>query len=264
MVAPRVSLAVMRFARWRLAALLVLMAALACRPAFQLKRYPTDMALYQASLREFQRRRWDNAVTGFERLTSSLPARDTLLPRAFWYLAKAQQGRREWLLAAQSFQRLVDGFPEDSLADDAQLEVARSYRRLWRKPTLDSQYGETSVAAYRQFLGLFPDSPLTSQATNESRALEEWFATKNYEIGQHYLRRKMYDSAIIYFRDVMRLYPSAPTARKAGLRMVQAYRTIRWNDEAKEVCTTLRKQYPTDEEVRLACGDVTAAVAPDR
>jgi outer membrane protein assembly factor BamD len=254
----------MRFARWRLAALLVLITALACRPAFQLKRYTTDTALYQASLREFQRRRWENAVAGFERLTTSLPARDTLLPRAFWYLAKAHQGRREWLLAAQSFQRLVEGFPEDSLADDAQLEVARSYRRLWRKPTLDSQYGETSLAAYRQFLGLFPDSPLANQATNESRALEEWFATKNYEIGQHYLRRKMYDSAIIYFRDVMRLYPSAPTARKAGLRMVQAYRTIRWNDEAKEVCTTLRRQYPTDEEVRLACGDVTAAVAPDR
>jgi len=74
----------------------------------------------------------------------------------------------------------------------------------------------------------------------------------------------MYDSAIIYFRDVMRLYPSAPTARKAGLRMVQAYRTIRWNDEAKEVCTTLRRQYPADDEVRLACGDVTAAVVPDR
>lgn len=253
-----------RFAHWRLAALLVLMTALACRPAFQLKRYTTDTALYQASLREFERRRWANAVAGFERLTTSLPARDTLLPRAFWYLAKAQQGRREWLLAAQSFQRLVEGFPEDSLADDAQLEVARSYRRLWRKPTLDSQYGETALAAYRQFLGLFPDSRLTNQATSEARALEEWFATKNYEIGQHYLRRKMYDSAIIYFRDVMRLYPSAPTARKAGLRMVHAYRTIRWKDEAKEVCSTLRQQYPTDEEVRLACGGVTAAVAPDR
>jgi outer membrane protein assembly factor BamD (BamD/ComL family) len=63
----------------------------------------------------------------------------------------------------------------------------------------------------------------------------------------------------------MRLYPQAPTARRAGLRMVHAYRSIRWNDEAKEVCTTLRRNYPTDQEVRLACGDVTAAAAaPDR
>jgi outer membrane protein assembly factor BamD len=256
---------VIRLAPWRLAALLILMsAAAACRPAFQLRRYTTDAALYHASLREFERRRWDNAVAGFERLTTSLPARDTLLPRAFWYLAKAQQGRREWLLAAQSFTRLVEGFPEDTLADDAQLEVARSYRRLWRKPTLDSQYGETALAAYRQFLGLFPDSPLTSRATAELSQLEEWFAIKNFEIGQHYLRRKMYDSAIIYFRDVMRLYPSAPTARRAGLRMVQAYRSIRWNDEAKEVCTTLRRTYPADQEVRLACGEVTAAAVPDR
>ncbi len=255
----------MQFARWRLPALLILMSAVvACRPAFQLRRYTTDTALYRASLREFERRHWDNAVVGFERLTTTLPARDTLLPRSFWLLAKAQQGRREWLLAAQSFTRLVEGFPEDTLADDAMLEAARSYRRLWRKPTLDSQYGETALATYRQFLGLYPDSPLTKNATAELRGLEEWFAIKNYEIGQHYLRRKMYDSAIIYFRDVMRLYPDTPTARRAGLRMVQAYRSIRWNDEAKEVCTTLRRSYPADEEVRLACGEVAAAAALDR
>ena len=258
-------MAVIRFARWRLAALLLLASvSAACRPTFQLKRYTTDTALYQASLREFQARRWANAVTGFERLTTSLPARDTLLPRAFWYLAKSQQGRREWLLAAQSFQRLVEGFPEDSLADDSQLETARSYRRLWRKPALDAQYGETALAAYRQFEGLFPDSPFLNSAAGERRELEEWFATKNYDVGQHYLRRKMYDSAIIYFRDVMRLYPQTASARKAGLRMVEAYRTIRWNDEAKEVCANLRQTYPTDAEVRQACGDVTAAVAPDR
>jgi outer membrane assembly lipoprotein YfiO len=245
--------------------LLVAAAGLAaCRPTFQLRRYTTDTALYQAALREFQARRWDNAVAGFERLTTALPARDTLLPRSFWYLAKSQQGRREWLLAAQSFQRLVEGFPEDSLADDAQLETARSYRRIWRKPALDAQYGETALAAYQQFEGLFPDSPHLRSATAERAELEEWFATKNYDIGRHYLRRKMYDSALIYFRDVMRLYPRTTSARKAGLRMVEAYRTIRWNDEAKEVCTNLRQSYPTDAEVRQACGDVTAAVAPDR
>ena len=252
-------------ARWRLAALLVvaLMVA-ACRTGFQLKRYPSDAALYRAALHEFQRRHWDNAVAGFERLTTTLPARDTLLPRAYWYLARSQQGRREWLLAAQSFQRVVEGFPEDTLADDAQLEMARSYRRLWRKPTLDAQYGETALAAYRQLPGLFPDSPLASVANAEAQGLEEWFAIKNYEIGMHYLRRKMYDSALIYFRDVMRLYPTAPTARKAGLRMVQAYRTIHWNDEARETCANLRRSYPTDQQVRQACGDLTAAVAPDR
>ncbi len=244
--------------------LILTLALPACRPAFQLRRYTTDAALFQASLREYERRRWDTAILGFERLTTSLPARDTLLPRAFWYLAKSQQGRRDWLLAAQSFQRLVEGFPEDTLADEAALETARSYRRLWRKPALDAQYGETALAAYRQFEGLFPDSPHLSGAVTERSELEEWFATKNYDIGQHYLRRKMYDSAIIYFRDVMRLYPQTGSARKAGLRMVEAYRTIRWNDEAKEVCTNLRQTYPTDAEVRQACGDVTAAAAPDR
>src|SRR4030095_3315349 len=45
--------------------------------------------LYGAGLREYQRRHWGNAVAAFEKLTTDLPARDTLLPRAYWYLANA-------------------------------------------------------------------------------------------------------------------------------------------------------------------------------
>ena len=148
---------------WRLATALLLSAA-ACRPDFQLKKLTDPMTLYTASLREYQRRKWDNAVAGFEKLTTELPARDTLLSRSYWYLASAHQHLKEYLLAAQSFNRLVETFPEDSLADDAALEAARSYRRLWRKPELDPTYGETAFATYNTLLAFYPDSPLLPTA----------------------------------------------------------------------------------------------------
>ena len=97
---------------WRLVAALLVSAA-ACRPEFQLKRFTTNEALYSASLREFQRRKWDNAVTGFDKLTTELPARDTLLPRSYWYLASAHENLGEHLLAAQSFNRLVETFQDN-------------------------------------------------------------------------------------------------------------------------------------------------------
>ena len=52
----------------------------ACKPDFQLKNLTTNESLYKASLTEYQRKHWDNAVTGFEKLTTDLPARDTHAP----------------------------------------------------------------------------------------------------------------------------------------------------------------------------------------
>src|SRR5439155_3952475 len=158
---------------WRRAAAgLLLGLAAACRPDFKLNRYKTHDELFRAGLREFGRRKWDNAIAVFEKLTLELPARDSLLPRSYWYLATAHERQGEHLLAAQSYTKLVETFVEDTLADDAALEAGRSYRRLWRKPSLDPTYGETALATYNTLLGLYPTSPLVPAAQKEVADLE--------------------------------------------------------------------------------------------
>lgn len=249
--------------RARLALVGLAVMATACAPSFQLKKFTTNEALYSASLREFQRHKWDNAVAGFEKLTTSLPPRDTLLTRSYWYLSLAHQKKEEWLLAAQSFQHLSEGAPEDSLADDAQLEAARSYRKLWRKPALDAQYGETAIAAYRTLIAAFPSSPLVPVAEKELAEVRDWQAKKLYETAVgFYLRRKAWDSALLYLRDVRTKYPETPTARKAGLRLVEVYRRLKYREEAEETCAALQREHPTDAEVRKTCPAPVAASAP--
>src|SRR5262245_2763496 len=192
----------MRARTWTLVALAAAAAVSGCRSGFRLSRYTNNQALYDAGLREFQRRKWANAILAFEKLTTDLPARDSLLPRAYWYLGNAHKRQREHLLAAQSFTRLYESFLDDSLADDAALEAARSHRILWRKPGLDPTYGETALSTYNTMLGLFPTSEHADRARAEVLELEQWFATKNYETGKYYIRRKAYDSAIIYLKTV--------------------------------------------------------------
>ncbi len=235
-----------------LAAIVVALAA--CRPDFELKRFTQDTALYEASLRELQHRHWDNAVAGFERLTIELPARDTLMPLSLYHLGKARQGKREWLLAAQAFTRLTESFPDDTLGDDALYEAGISYARLWRKPELDAQYGETAISTLRMLQGMYPNSPLNDEAQREIDRLTDWLAIKTYKTGVWYMGRKAYDPAIIYFKDVLRLYPTAPTARDAGIKLVEAYNEINYREEAQEQCASLRQTYPGSPEVREVCG----------
>jgi outer membrane protein assembly factor BamD len=233
----------------------------ACSPAFRLNRYRTNETLYAAATREFNARRWDNAITAFERLTLDLPARDTLLPRAFWYLATAHARKGEHLLAAQGYSRLNQTFPDDTLADDAMLAEGHEYAKMWRKPSLDSQYGQTALAVYRSMLELYPDSPLAPQAQQGVQRLLEWLATKDYLTGMHYFRRKAPDSAILYFKDVVENYPETARVRDAYLRLVEVYRSINYRDDVRETCATLQQKYPGDTEVRSLCGPPPTTVA---
>lgn len=245
----------------RLLAAGLALAAAACAPGFQLDRFEGNEALFTASLAQFQEENWENAIAGFEQLTLQLPARDTLLPRAHWYLGVAHQQQEEHLLAAQSFVRLVESFPGDTLGDDALFEAARSYQRLWRKPELDPQYGETALGTYQTLLSAYPDSPRRADAEREILNLQEWMARKDYNTGDYYLRRRAYDSAIIYFRDVVEQYPGTPTARQSSLRLLEIYRQLNYQEEIAEVCAGLRTRYPADAQVGSACPPAGPAAA---
>lgn len=223
------------------------------RQSFDARAFTSTDALFSASLREYQQRRWQNAARGFERLTTDLPARDPRLATAYFYLGKSQQEIGEYLTAAQTFQRVSESFPDDTLADDALFEAGRAYQRLWRKPTLDAQHGQSALNVLRTLLVVYPNSPLVADTQRDVARLEQWFATKDYETGYHYIRRRAYDSAIIYFRDVIENYPNTPKAREAYLRLLESYRAIRYTDDARELCTVMLERYSTDRDVTRAC-----------
>ena len=241
-----------------LLAVTALVAAAACAKGFNPRKFPTTMDLFRASERELTRHKWDNALAGFDLLAQQLPARDTLLADVYFHQGEAHAGKDEHLLAAQAYSRIIDAFPDDSLADDALFRTAREYQRMWRKPTLDSQYGETALSTYRQLLSLYPESKLVAEAGTQIATLNEWFARKDLENGEHYLRRKAYDSAIIYFRDITRLYPGTPAAKQAYLHLLTAYRAINYREDIAETCAEARRFYPADGEVSHACAGAAA------
>jgi outer membrane protein assembly factor BamD len=237
-----------------LAAVALLLGA-ACFQSFNIRRYTTSTELFTVGLEQFDKDNWENAIEAFEKLTFDLPARDTLLPRAQWYLGLARRENDERLMAAQAFIRIVDQFPEDTLADEALYYSGLSYREMWRRPSLDPQYGILAQGQFRLLQGLFPDSPYMELATAQLAELEEWMARKDFETGMHYVRRRAYDSGIIYLRDVVSNHPNTDYARRAMLELVKVYRlpVINYQDDAEEVCAALRAGFPTDEDVLREC-----------
>jgi outer membrane assembly lipoprotein YfiO len=244
----------------------VLTVASACRPGFQPRGFASSGALFTASLREYNLKRYDNAVTGFERLTLDLSARDSLLPLSHWYLAHAHELKNEHLLAASSYTRLAESFPDDSLAPAALLLAGRSYSELWRRPDLDPTYGDLAQIQFRQLASLYPDSPLRKQSDSSSADIDERKASKDYGIGMHYVRRKGYESSLIYFKDVVKDYPATKMAREALIEMVVVYRRpeLKYLPEAAETCLTLRTAYPVDARTEALCPGPGASPGPEK
>src|SRR5215208_1164218 len=229
---------------------LLLVAPPACQPPFNPKSYPSPDKLYEVALAEYKAGRYDNAAKAFEQLTLDLSARDPRLPLSYHYLAQSQTKKGEYLLAAGTYNRLIDAFPQDTLVDDAFFLSGKAYEHEWRRPQLDATYGKSAQTAFESLLASFPDSPYAARTKAELAKLDEWFAEKDYDTGYLYLKRKAYDSAIIYFKDVIRLHPTARKTRDAYLRLLEAYRAIKYTEDARDLCDAMRKAYPNDREVR--------------
>jgi outer membrane protein assembly factor BamD len=126
---------------------------------------------------------------------------------------------------------------------------------------LDAEYGQDAITQFQTLQSLYPDSKLLPREDEQLKKLDEWFAIKDYETGYHYLKRKAYDSAIIYFKDVIKLHPNAGKTREAYLRLHAAYKAINYKEDMRELCDAMRKAYPNDREVRDVCGPAPAAQA---
>jgi outer membrane protein assembly factor BamD len=240
------------------AALVVMGAGAACAHAFSVSRLATPTAAYAAGLEEYRKRHWENAASAFDHAINLLPPRDTLLPIAHYYLGQAYVHRKSYLLAADAFKRLYEGFPDDTLADDALLALGDAYRRQWRGPSFDPVKAVQALDAYSTLQRVYPDSPLAPIAEAKGAEINDALAKKDYDNGMFYFRRGGYISAVIYFQDVVKDYPGTKTARQAQLMMVEAYRRLKYTEDLIEMCNTLRAVAADDAAVRKACAGVKA------
>ena len=97
---------------------------------------------------------------------------------------------------------------------------------------------------------LFPDSEYAEDAARIVDELWHRLAEKTYDGGRWYQRRRAYDSALIYFEDVVRLYPRTSYAPRALHRMIEIYEILEYDTEIEETRARLVREYPDSPEAR--------------
>lgn len=189
----------------------------------------------------------------FQRLTFDLEPGDPSLSQIRYYMAECAFQLGDYVQAASDFRKVSDEFSTTAYAPLALLRAGDANLRLWHRPELDPSYGEAALAIYQELAGRFPESDAAARARPHVRRLENQFAEKIYKTGMFYLRRKAFDSAIIYFKDVIATYPNSGRAPDALLRLVDSYRAIRYTQELEETCEHLRRFYPNAKDLDRTC-----------
>lgn len=204
----------------------------------------------------FRRGKWADALREFEQYLKLVRADNPLAGRAHFFMGEAHLAQGNAILAAREFRRTADEGTDESLAPSALLRTGDAYAELWRRPELDPSFGSTAVATYQEVQSRFPRSDAARKAQERVLELQERMAYKTYRAGLYYYRLKAYDSAIIYFRDLVASYPRSTVAPTALVKMVAAYKVIGYAEEVKETCGYMRKFHAEAEGVAEACADV--------
>src|SRR2546426_8857414 len=196
-----------------------------------------------------------------QRMTFELEPGRPELAQIRSYMAESSFQMGDYVQAASDFRKVSDEFSTTEYAPLALLRAGDANLRLWRRPELDPGYGETALAIYQELAGRFPESDAAARARVHVRRLENQFAEKTYKTGIFYMRRKAFDSAIIYFKDVIANYPNSARAPDALLRLVDSYRAIKYTQELQETCEHMRRFYPNAKGIARSCPAVTDSSA---
>lgn len=247
---PVVYIAGMYARRRHLSALLLLGAAVlgGCRSAPPYQGLSGD-ELFALAEERFAQGDWDETVRALERLLFAEPTFPRIV-EARLRLAEAYYNKGDYLTAVSEYTRILDRHPGHELAPRAALGVCRSYAALSPHVQRDQTYTVQAVNACENVASDYAGRPEAQEASEIRDRMVEKLAEKIYIGGEFYFTRKLYDSAIIYFEDVIEAYPRSRAAAKAMLRLYEANRAIGWNDVAEQWKERLLREFPESPEAR--------------
>src|SRR5438093_907288 len=153
-----------------------------------------------------------------------------LPPEKLWSEANHAFDDEAYELAADRYKSLLDQYPFDTNAEEAELKLAQSYY-------LGERYAE-AIAAFGDFERMHPTSANLAQV--------------EYHLGMSYLRqsstsdrdRQLYTNALPYFRNIVDRFPESAWAAKARPRVRECREALAAHETAVATDYLRQRRFP--------------------
>src|SRR5881397_1190858 len=162
----------------------------------------------------------DRAVTIFANVVRTAPyGRYTARAQFDIGLAREKQGAND--AALQAYQAVVDKFPNEPLAVDAQYQIGYIWFTAAQTGTKDAAAAANAKTAFQDFLFHYPKSEKAAQARANLDILEHKQTANSYKVAKFYDKQKYYRAAVIYYNEVIRQQPGSEESNEAKKRIDQ-------------------------------------------
>jgi len=160
----------------------------------------------------------DRAVTIFASVVRTAPyGKYTARAQFDIGLAREKQGVSE--AAIEAYQAVVDKFPNEPVAADAQYQIGYIWFQAARAGTKDMAAASNAKTAFQDFLFHYPNSEKAAQARANLELLEHKQTTSSFQVAKFYDKQKYYRAAVIYYNEVIRQQPGSAESDRAKKRI---------------------------------------------
>ena len=190
-----------------------------------------------------------------------------------YMLAMAEFGMKDYETASEYFKKYFSSYPKGRYAENAKYYVGESLFQNAPEPRLDQSTTMTAIAAFQEYLDIFPNAHLKDQATGRLYALQDLLVEKEYKSAHLYFDLGTYfgnctnggndyEACIVTAQNALKDYPYSNRREEfASLVMKSKYELAKMSVESKQLeryqdaedeCYGFINEYPDSKERTLA------------
>lgn len=164
-------------------------------------------------------KQYGTAIYQFEQILENAPYSD-LAPFALMNIALLSEETGDTENAIDALDRLINYYPQSTLAPDAYFNLAQIYADLVKGHAYDQGSTRRAISYYEDFLVLFPNSKYAGEVQANLKKMENLLAKSRLDLGDFfYYYRNNNTAALVFYNEAITIEPDSDSAEEARLRI---------------------------------------------
>ncbi len=162
---------------------------------------------------------------------------------AQYYLGEIAFKRKEYILAAFSYNQLRRSYPGSIYSKISLYKTALSFYELSPKFDRDQEYTKKAIQAFQEYQYIYPDDSLYNEAGNKINELRNKLAYRDFFTAGLYRKLDSPHSALIYYNTVIKNYNDTEYYEPSFLGKIEVLIEMEKYDEAKSTIQAYKKNF---------------------
>lgn len=147
--------------------------------------------------------------------------------QAQFMVGRCHKKAQEYNEAAEAFQKLVDEYPNSGILGKAKYELAQCTYLASLMADYDQELTDGAIEEYKAFVRKAKDPSLVEEADEIIALLKEKKAESIFNSAKFYEKQKKYQSASIYYKEILEKYPDTSSGKLADENLKKIEKLLR-------------------------------------